>query len=149
MGAKMTGRVAAIGSIAFVLGGCADPSDPLTRCLESTETTILLRELNLTETARASLSSCRDMQLGEAFCRGLYLDASGAVQKCMNEAGYIFLDPSFYLSHNESPYKAGNPVQGGQIKDEVCSWPRYQESACYRQALWFKATHWWALRPQS
>jgi hypothetical protein len=145
----MIRHLAAIGSVVFVLGGCADPSDTLTTCLESAETTVLLRELNLTETARASLSSCREMQLGEAFCRGLYLDASGAVRQCMDKAGYIFLDPSFYLSHNESPYKAGNQTQGRQVKDEVCSWPRYQESGCYREALWFKATHWWALRSQN
>jgi tetratricopeptide (TPR) repeat protein len=34
----------------------------------------------------------------ESYCRGLYLNANGAVRQCMNERGYIFLDEDFYRS---------------------------------------------------
>ena len=140
-------RCAAIGLLAVTLIGCdgmQNSSDKLTSCLASAEQTVLLRQLSLTGKTREAFEYCREMRTGESFCRGLYLNANGVVRQCMNEAGYLFLDQDFYMSHNENPYKVGNPAQGGEIKDGVCGWEKYQDPNCYHRTWWFKITHWWA-----
>jgi hypothetical protein len=63
----------------------------------------------------------------------------------MNQAGYIFSDLDYYVSHGANPYKGdGNVNKGGELKEGVCVWQKYEDSTCYHFAWWFKLTHWWA-----
>jgi hypothetical protein len=140
---------AVIGIVVFWLAGCdgiQGPSDRLASCLASTEQTILLRQLSLTGKAKETFESCLKMTTNENFCRGLYLNANGAVRQCMKEAGYIFLDMDFYLSHDENPYEVGDVIRGGKLKEGVCNWEKYQDPSCYHPSWWFKITHWWAFK---
>jgi hypothetical protein len=135
---------AAVGLLATTITGCddvRDPSNHLKGCLAATEETILLRQLTLTGEKKKSFDSCRAR---EAECRYSWLDAESLVLPCMYDSGYIFLDQDFYLSHNQNPYKTGNLMQGGQLREEVCGRYKYDDPDCYRLGLWFKITHWWA-----
>jgi hypothetical protein len=106
-------RCAAVGLLATTITGCddvRDPSNHLKSCLAATEQTILLRQLTLTGEKKKLFESCRAR---EAECRYSWLDAENLVLPCMYDAGYIFLDQDFYLSHNQNSYKTGNSMQGG------------------------------------
>jgi len=73
--------VLGIWSIAFVLSGCG-VNDELGKCLNSTEQTIMLRQLTASPN-REMFDFCRKEQIGgaqsEEFCRGLYLNANAPV----------------------------------------------------------------------
>jgi hypothetical protein len=129
-----------IGLVAVTLTGCDTPSDALSRCIASTEPTILLRELNLPSDRRKALQTCREKGWGESDCRSVYLNADDAVHQCMVLTGFIFLNESFYWSHGQNPYKAGTT----EFKEGVCG-GGYADPVCYRRAWLFKLTHWWAL----
>jgi len=137
--------------IVLVLAGC-DPlqsssSDILKSCLASTEQTILLRLLSATDKTKEAFNDCRKIFANESYCRGLYLNANGAVRQCMKEAGYTFIDPDFYLSRNETPPNWLSVFKSEEPKAEVCGCDQYEEPNCYQRTWWFKLTHfWWAFR---
>lgn len=134
--------------LALTLAGCDDvqrTSEPLARCLASTEQTVLLRQLNLRDEVKKVFEFCRTTTKNDAGCQALYLNANVPVQQCMKDAGYTFLDIDFYLQHKENPYKVGDVMKGGELKDDVCDWQKYQDASCYHRTWWFKLTHWWAL----
>ena len=60
------------------------------------------------------------------------------------QKGYIFSDLDFYADHKENPYKIRDVINGGELKNAVCSWQQYQDPECYHNAWLFKITHWWA-----
>jgi hypothetical protein len=130
----------------FVVGGVwlakdidQSPSKELTSCLASTEQTILLRQLALTDKARESFDFCRnDGAFSASFCSGLYLNSNRVVRECMNKAGYEFIDSDLYLSHNENLWKSD-----GVAKDGICSWQQYEDPNCYRRTWWFNAINGW------
>jgi hypothetical protein len=142
----VVGRCAGLAALTGTLANCDDTQgslDALKSCTAATEQTVLLRQMTMADNIRKQFDYCRQYY-GDKPCRGLYLDADGAVGQCMKDAGYIFLDSDFYVSHGQSPYKTGNMNKGGELRDDVCSWRRYQESSCYHRAALFKLTHWWA-----
>jgi hypothetical protein len=111
-------------------------SSKLESCLASTEQIILLRQMTMTGASRENFEFCRGfMGMTDSYCRGLYLNANSLVRKCMNDAGYLFLDVDFYASHGQDP-----------SKQKACVWSQYEEPKCYHWSLWSKLGHWWAFR---
>lgn len=129
-------------AMAFALAACDDSSDKLRSCLASTEQTVLLRQVNQNPKAKENFELCRtEMNMGENYCRGLYLNANGLVRQCMKDAGYSFIDPDFYLSRGETPW-----IDDRTTKQGVCGWPQYDQPNCYQPTLWFQLTNWWAFK---
>ena len=132
-------RGVAIGLVAVTLTGCDNASDALSRCIASTESTVLLRELTLPVDRRKALQNCREKGWGESDCRSVYLNADDTVHQCMALAGFIFLNENFYWSRGQNPYKLGTT----EFKEGVCG-GGYEDPVCYHRAWLFKLTHWWA-----
>ena len=140
-------RALVIIAIAVGLAGCRQQEtlENLKSCMASSEQTVLLRQLALTDKDREAFENCRAIPNNERHCRALYLNANGAIRECMKQKGYIFSDLDFYADHKENPYKIGDVIKGGELKDGVCSWQQYQDPECYHSAWLFKITHWWAV----
>jgi hypothetical protein len=150
-----------IGIVALIaLSGC-DPqtaSHTLKSCFAASEQTTLLRQLTAPPEIKEQFKSCRqtsDTLLhttdrrgnAEGYCRALYFDANQAVQQCMKDAGYSFIDMDFYISRKENPYRIGDWEHGGELKEGMCTWEDYEEPKCYQPTLWFQMEHWrWAFR---
>jgi hypothetical protein len=130
-------------SMAFTLAACDDSSEKLKSCLASTEQTILLRQVTQNEKRKKDFESCRT-DMGENYCRALYLNANGLVRQCMKDGGYSFIDPDFYLSRGENPWRPDGMVKEGL--EGLCGWEQYDKPNCYQPTLWFQLTNWWAFR---
>ena len=112
--------------------------------MASSEQKVLLGQLTLTGKNREAFENCRAIPNNDRHCQALYLNANGAVRECMKQKGYIFSDLDFYADHKKNPYKIGDVIKGGELKDGVCSRQQYQDPECYHNVWLYKTTHWWA-----
>src|SRR5262249_1879802 len=98
------------------------------------------------EKGKEDFESCRRNNMGENFCRALYLNANQLVRQCMKGGGYSFIDPDFYLSRGESPWGPDGRAKEGLEGVSMCGWSQYDKPNCYQPTLWFQLTNWWVLR---
>lgn len=69
-----------------LLPGCSE--EKLNACAASTEQTLLLRQLTLTDDQKQGFERCLAGTAGRNACRIIYLDADNALTQCMSEKGY-------------------------------------------------------------
>ena len=100
--------VASILLVCLLLAACSE-EDELSKCVASTEPTILLRQMALTGKTKESFERCLDVEKnGTDYCKATWLNADGAVNGCMDLQGYTFTstDTGFGFcgfSHYEDP----------------------------------------------
>lgn len=100
-----------------VLTGCGEEK-ALFACVTSAERTILLRQMAAVGGTKAGFDRCIAVSASEKYCRALWLDADGEVHKCMDAAGFQYV---------ETP------------RQEHCSgYTDYDDLYCYR-AKWIGA----------
>jgi hypothetical protein len=92
----------------LALSGCVDVDNDLAGCLNDTEPTVLLRQLNLTGKDRENFDWCMQERTGfkKEFCRDLYVNASTPVRVCMKQRWYTFTDANSGYGTCASQYYA-------------------------------------------
>jgi hypothetical protein len=73
----------------FMLSACGE--DDLSRCVASTEQTIMLRQMTLVGQEKVGFERCLEKTTyGRDYCKALWLNADTAVMSCMERQGYTF-----------------------------------------------------------
>ena len=80
--------------ILLVLSGCGERD--LSVCKGSAEQIVLLRQIAVVGATKTDFDRCIVSNLGEKYCRALWLDLDGETRNCMAQHGFKFMDGSDY-----------------------------------------------------
>jgi hypothetical protein len=73
-----------------VLSGCGERE--LSACISSAEQLVLLRQMTVVGGKKISFDLCIKNNMGEKYCRAVWLDADSEVRGCMERHGFKFAE---------------------------------------------------------